>query len=69
MQEPTKMAQTSLEQEALESGGLKRQHNSDTSDSDKDNGATIAENQLALITTSPSPGPWRKVQKKKGRKF
>ena len=68
IQEPSNTAPTSMDQEAPESGGHKRHHNTDTSDSDKDNGATIAENQLVLITTSPSPGPWRKVEKKKGRK-
>ena len=72
MQEPfelTATAQEKMDHGAPESGGNKRQHNSNTSDSDKDNGATIVENQLALIFSMPTQGPWRKVEKKKGGKF
>ena len=52
----------------LDSGGYKRTHTSDTSDSDKDNGAPTEGNQLVLIETEPTLGAWRKVEKKKGRK-
>lgn len=51
-----------------ESRGNKRQDISDTLDLDKDNGALTEDNQLALISTMPTQGAWRKVEKKKGRK-
>ena len=54
--------------EDMSSGGIKRHHTSETSDSDKDTGTHIAENQIVLATCVPSQGEWRKVEKKKGRK-
>ena len=50
------------------SGGIKRHHTSETSDSDKDTGTKSTENQIVLVTCEPSQGEWRKVEKKKGRK-
>lgn len=50
------------------SGGIKRQHTSETSDSDKDIGTLHVENQIVLATCVPSQGEWRKVEKKKGRR-
>ena len=41
---------------------------SDTSDSDKDTGPQITENQLVSVTSAPPQSEWRKVEKKKGRK-
>lgn len=52
-------------------GGTKRQHLSDTSDSDKETGpqiAEIADTQIVLASIEPTHGEWRKVEKKKGRK-
>jgi len=49
-------------------GGIKRQHHPDTSDSDKDTGSLNAKTQLAIVSTEPTQGEWRKVEKKKGRK-
>ena len=53
----------------LDSGGYKRTHTSDTSDSDKDHAAPTEGNQLLLIETEQTLGAWRKVEKKKGRKY
>ena len=50
------------------SRGIKRNHTSETSDSDKDTGTQHVENQIVLSTCEPSQGEWRKVEKKKGRK-
>lgn len=50
------------------SGGIKRQHTSETSDSDKDTGTPHVESQIVLASCEPSLGEWRKVEKKKGRK-
>ena len=71
MQDPldtTTKTQQDMVPGALDSGGYKGTHTSDTSDSDKDNGAQMEENQLVLIETEPTLGAWRKVEKKKGRK-
>lgn len=46
----------------------KRQHISDTSDSDKDNPQLVANTMLALISPTKTQGWWRKVEKKQGRK-
>lgn len=54
--------------EDLNMGGIKRQHPSDTSDSDKDTAPQEAETQLVLASIKPTQGEWRKVEKKKGRK-
>lgn len=70
MQEPLDTS-TKIQQDmvpgTLDSGGYKRTHTSDTSDSDKDHGAPTEENQLVLIGTEPTLGAWSKVEKKKGR--
>lgn len=50
-------------------GGNKRYHHSDTSDSDKEPGPQNTETQLVIASTEPSHGEWRKVEKKKGRKI
>ena len=71
MQDPldtTTKIQQDMVPGAPDSGGYKRTHTSDTSDSDKDNGAQAEENQLVLIETTPTQGAWHKVEKKKGRK-
>lgn len=49
-------------------GGIKRQHHSDTSDSDKEIGKQNETTQLVIASTEPIVGEWRKVEKKKGRK-
>lgn len=49
-------------------GGNKQHHHSDTSDSDKEPGPQNSETQLVIVSTEPSHGEWRKVEKKKGRK-
>jgi len=49
-------------------GGIKRHHQSDTSDSDKELGPQKAETQLVIASIEPTQGEWRKVEKKKGRK-
>ena len=49
-------------------GGIKRQHHSDTSDSDKETGHPNVSTQLVIASTEPTVGEWRKVEKKKGRK-
>lgn len=57
LSELTTTTQQTMYHGALDSGGYKKQHNSDTSDSDEDNGATTVENQLALISATPIQGP------------
>lgn len=49
-------------------GSLKRHHHSDNSDSDKEPGIQNTETQLVIVSTEPTQGEWRKVEKKKGRK-
>ena len=49
-------------------GGIKRQHHSDTSDSDKETGHPNVTTQLVIASTEATVGEWRKVEKKKGRK-
>lgn len=49
-------------------GGNKRQHQSDNSDSDKESGKLKESSQLVIVSTEPTLGEWRKVEKKKGRK-
>lgn len=49
-------------------GGNKRQHQSDTSDSDKESGKLDESSQLVIVSSEPPLGEWRKVDKKKGRK-
>lgn len=56
-------------QTGMDPGSLKRQHLSDSSDSDKDPGIQNSESQIVIVSTEPTPGEWRKVEKKKGRKF
>ena len=73
MQEPIDATTTTMTQPDMDSGapkneGNKRLHTSDSSDSDKDVGAHAIENQLVLISTTPTQDGWRKVEKKKGRK-
>ena len=66
MQDPfdiTSTVQPSKDNEASNTSGNKRQHSSDTSDSDKDNGAITEDTQLALISATPTQGAWRKVKK------
>lgn len=53
---------------APSSGGNKRHHFSDTSDSDKETGPQNTETQIVIASIEPSLGEWRKVEKKKGRK-
>lgn len=50
------------------SGGNKRQDHSDTSNSDKETGQMTDPSQLVIVSTEPTLGEWRKVEKKKGRK-
>lgn len=52
----------------MELSGTKRQHKSDTSDSDKENPRPGEENPFQLVPMHPVQGEWRKVEKKKGRK-
>lgn len=54
--------------DTMDMGRNKRQHISDSSDSDKDNPQLVAESALALITPTESQGVWKEVEKKKGRK-
>jgi len=49
-------------------GGIKRLHQSDSFDLDKEVGPQSAETQLVIASTEPTIGEWRKVEKKKGRK-
>lgn len=49
-------------------GGIKRQHHSDTSDSDKETGHPNVTTQLVIASAEATVGEWRKVEKKKGRK-
>ena len=49
-------------------GGIKRHHQSDTSDSDKELGTQKTETQLVIALIEPTQGEWCKVEKKKGRK-
>lgn len=49
-------------------GGNKRPHVSERSDSAKDIPNFTSNNQLAIAITSPPLGAWQKVQKKKGKK-
>lgn len=49
-------------------GGIKRQHHSETSDSNKETGQQNVTTQLVIVSTEPTVGEWRKVEKKKGRK-
>lgn len=49
-------------------GGTKRHHHSDTSDSDKETIPQNTETQIVIVSTEPSQGEWRKVETKKGRK-
>lgn len=49
-------------------GGIKRQHHSDTSDSDKETGPPNETTQIVIASAEPIQGEWRKVEKKKGRK-
>ena len=64
----TNTTQPDSEIGATDNRGNKRQHTSDTSDSDKDIGAHMEENHLVLIKTLSMQGASRKVEKKKGRK-
>lgn len=54
--------------DTIELSGTKRQHKSDTSDSDKENPQPSEENPLQLVPMHPAQGEWHKVEKKKGRK-
>jgi len=53
--------------DTMDTNGSKR-HTSDNSDSDKDNPQPMAKTSLALVSSMPTQGEWRKVGKKKGRK-
>lgn len=46
----------------------KRQHISDTSDSNEDNPQPMADTSPALVSSLPTQEEWRKVEMKKGRK-
>lgn len=52
----------------MEVSGIKRTHGSEGSESDKELQLNPMENQLAIITSTPDSGGWRRVEKKKGRK-
>ena len=52
----------------LSTGGIKRQHHSDTSDSDKESGQPNETTQIVIASIEPTLGEWRKFEKKKGRK-
>lgn len=70
----TNQAETQHEQAVLSNtdhgmGGNKRQQHPDSSDSDKESGLQKSESQLVIVPTEPTQGEWRKVEKKKGRKF
>lgn len=51
-----------------DSSGAKRHHSLEHSDSDKDAPCIVENSSLVLISSSPTQGEWRKVEKKKGRK-
>lgn len=53
----------------MDMGNNKRQHISDSSDSDKEIPQLVAESALALISPTEPQGIWKKVEKKKGRKL
>jgi len=40
----------------------------DHADSNKDNPRPVEDTSLALVSSLPTQGEWRKVEKKKGRK-
>ena len=48
--------------------GTKRDHVSESSDSDKEVQNITRNNELEIVTTTPSLGVWQKAQKKKGKK-
>lgn len=54
--------------DTMDMGRNKRQHTSESSDSDKEIPHPVAETALALITTTEPQGVWKKVEKEKGRK-
>lgn len=49
-------------------GGTKRIHVSENSDSDKEVPSHATGNEIAIVTIEPNDGFWRKVQKKKRKK-